>query len=86
MSSVAEALEEHYAEWSTVYNVLVDRSRQLLSSVLAKQVALAVKFGVKDSMATRSSSPDFGSGALVDQLDCEMMSAALGATVGTACT
>jgi hypothetical protein len=40
VSSIAEAQEDYHTEWSTIYNVVVDRSRQLLSSVLAKQVAL----------------------------------------------
>ena len=55
--------EECGAEWSTLYSAVVTRSRQLLSAVSAKQMALAVKYGVRetskkygvaDTMATRS--------------------------------
>ena len=69
-----------------MYSAVVARSRQLLSAVLAKQMALAVKYGVADTMASRNSSPDFSSGRRVDPLDDELVSAALGAPVGAART
>ena len=86
LSSIEEAREECGAEWSTMYSAVVARSRQFLSAVLAKQMALAVKHGVAGSTATRRSSPDFSSGTRVDPLDDELVSAALGAPVGAACT
>jgi hypothetical protein len=84
LSSVTEAEEQCGAEWSTMYCVVVARSKQLMSAVLAKQMALAVKYGVADTMASRNSSPDFSSGRRVDPLDDELVSAALGAPVGAA--
>ena len=62
------------------------RSRRLPSAVLAKQMALAVKYGVADMMASGSPSPNFSSGRRVDPLDDESVSAALGAPVGAART
>ena len=53
-------------------------------AVLAKQMALAVRYGVADTMATRNTFPDFSSGRRVDPLDDELVSAALGAPVGAA--
>ena len=44
--------------------------------------ALAVKHGVADTMAARSSSSNFSSFRQVDPLDDELVSAALGASVG----
>ena len=82
LSSIEEAREECGAEWSTMYSAVVARSRQFLSAVLAKQMALAVKYGVADTMASGSSSPDFGSGRRVDPLDDELVSAALCAPCG----
>jgi hypothetical protein len=82
MSSVTEAEEQCGAEWSTLYCVVVARSRQFISAVLAKQMALAVRYGVADTMATRNTFPDFSSGRRVDPLDDELVSAALGAPVG----
>ena len=85
LSSITEAREQCGAEWSTVYSAVVARSSQLLSAVLAKQMALAVKYGVADTMVSRNSFPDFSSGRRVDPLDDELVSAALGGPVGAAC-
>ena len=57
------------------------RSRQVLSSVLAKEVALSVQHGVHDSLSYQSSFTNFQRGVGMDAVDDLIASALAGGSV-----
>ena len=50
-------------------SLAIGRSRQVLSSVLAKEVALSVQHGVHDSLSYQSSFTNFQTGVGMDAAD-----------------
>jgi len=71
-----ELEEREEGEWTRVYSMAIGRSRQVLSSVLAKEVALSVQYGVHDSLSYQGPFTDFQTGDNMDAMD-DFIAAAL---------
>ena len=71
-----ELEEREEGEWTRVYSMAIGRSRQVLSSVLAKEVALSVQHGVHDSLSYQGPFTDFQTGNNMDAMD-DFIAAAL---------
>jgi len=61
--------ERGEGEWSRVYRMAIGRGRQVLSSVLAKEVALSVQHGIHDSLPYQSSFTNIQTGVGMDAAD-----------------
>jgi hypothetical protein len=81
MDDEEEGLEE--GEWSRVYSMAIGRSRQVLSSVLAKEVALSVQHGVHDSLTYQDTFTNFQTGSNMDAADDLIASAIAGGPVAS---
>ena len=81
MDDEEEGLEE--GEWSRVYSMAIGRSRQVLSSVLAKEVALSVQHGVHDSLTYQDTFTNFQTGLNLDAADDLIASAIAGGPVAS---
>jgi len=79
MDDEEEGREE--GEWTRVYSMAIGRSRQVLSSVLAKEVALSVQHGVHDSLSYQSPFNNFQTGLNMDATDDFIASAIAGGSV-----